>query len=66
MKKSFYFLTVLLTVAFNEVIAQVPTQVLVDGNYYTNGQTAYIECGKTEVVISVAPVYDGGSGYLPM
>lgn len=58
MKTFFYFLTVLLTVNLGVSIAQ-PPRVNIDGNWYTNGQTAYIECGKTSVYVYIDVVTDG-------
>ncbi|WP_461095421.1 hypothetical protein, partial [Spirosoma gilvum] len=64
MKRFSYALTVLLTVNLGLAIAQ-PSRVLIDGTWYTNGQTAYIECGKSSVNIDIDPVTDG-SGLIPI
>lgn len=60
MKTFFYLLTVLSTVNLGSVFVQ-PSRVNVDGNWYTNGQTAYVECGKSSVFIFVDIITDGNS-----
>lgn len=61
MKTFLYFLGVLATVNVGVALGQ--PVVKVDGNDYSNGQTAYIECGKDVVVISIPPKSDGANFY---
>ncbi|WP_154853011.1 T9SS type A sorting domain-containing protein [Cyclobacterium xiamenense] len=70
MRKSFYFVNVPLFLLTNSVFATkppsvdpVPPRVNVDGTWYNDGDTAYIECSKTSTTIVIDPVFTG-SGVL--
>ncbi|MVM41809.1 hypothetical protein GO730_35940 [Spirosoma sp. HMF3257] len=58
MKAIFYVLVVILTTNFRSLIA-APSRVNIDGVWYTNGQTAYVECGKTSVYVYIDVITDG-------
>ncbi|RRB06843.1 hypothetical protein [Larkinella rosea] len=57
MKNTFYFIPTLLLVTVGVAIAQ-PSRVNIDGTWYTNGQTAYIECGKSNVTVYIDGIQD--------
>lgn len=61
MNKLFYFLHIFLITSLNLALGQ--PIVTVDGNSYSNGQTAYLECGKTIIAVSVPPKSDGTNNY---
>jgi hypothetical protein len=65
MKTFFYLLSVLLTVSWNAALAlQAPSRVQVDGAWYSNGQTAYVECSKSIVDLYIDPTDDEDGTYL--
>ncbi len=68
MRKSFYFVNVPLFLLTNSVFATkppsvdpVPPRVNVDGTWYNDGETAYIECSKTSITIYIDPFSTGSS-----
>lgn len=64
MKYSFILAILLLTVLSNVAFAIItPPKVQIDGIWYTQGQTAYIECSKTSVFVMIE-AYFTGSGVL--
>ena len=65
MKNQLIILVVMWTLCLGTVVAQ-PSRVNVDGAWYTNGQTVYIDCGKTNVNVAIDPIigpnpYDNGN-----
>jgi hypothetical protein len=53
--KAYFFFIVLLATGLSAALAQ-PSRLYVDGAYYTNNQTAYIDCQKSSVTVSIDPV----------
>ncbi|MHA4740606.1 T9SS type A sorting domain-containing protein [Dyadobacter sp. MSC1_007] len=53
MKNLLYLTSLLLAFNAASVFAATPPRVQVDGTWYTNGQTAYIECSKTVIAIII-------------
>jgi hypothetical protein len=63
MKKLFTLVIFLTTLSFQNVSAVAPPRVNIDGMWYTNGQTAYIECNKASVNVYIDLILYG-SDYL--
>lgn len=68
MRKSFYLAILPLFLLTNSVFATkppsvdpVPPRVNVDGTWYNDGETAYIECSKTSITIYIDPFSTGSS-----
>lgn len=60
--KSFYYVLWLLALTSTGIAFGQPV-VTVDGTAYTNGQTAYLDCSKSEVFIQIPQKYDGSTYY---
>ena len=45
----FCLICLLLLISVQAAIPVLPSRVNIDGTWYTNGQTAYIKCDKTNI-----------------
>jgi len=49
----FCLICLLLLISVQAAIAALPSRVNIDGTWYTNGQTAYIKCDKTNINVYI-------------
>lgn len=54
MRTRIYLLAVLTAITLGSALAQ--SRLNIDGTWYTNGQTAYIDCGKSSVGVFIDPI----------